>query len=335
MTEEKFWADIPFPGLIDPKIEVLGEPRARMILGPPEAAAYSPAISEVPKPGIFAIIDSVTESPGVPPPNFHADNLGYYEILRFSNEARISRSILAPSVDPEEPYPFLVEPGMLRRILNYLKGFRIINQEQTEIEIPVGEVYCPNIPGCSVAYKGASYQKTHAQLYLSIPGFSGGTGRDAIVAWQNTFKLPQKSARMFVMASLLVRIRQNDDGHIIPTGDVTNVFNDLIVREIPPPSAEFEEALLRSPSTERRIYEFPIGAKGLEVTFEITEGCKHTFGLGTTHSVGGIDINMGFNVDVQTKSKYTYTYTFADGYRYTAQPIQPGSFIFYWAAQPI
>ena len=334
MTEEKFCADIPFPGFIDPKIEVLGASREPMVLGPPEVAAYSPAVSEVPKPGIFTIIDSMTKSPAIPPPNFHADNLGYNEILRFSNEARIRPSLLSPGAEPEDAYPLNLEPHALLRMFNYLRGFRIVNQAKTDIEIPVGEVYCPNIPGCSVAYREAVSQETYAQLSLSIPGFSGGTGRDAIVTWENGFVLPQKSARMFVTARILVRILRNDAGDIITSADVTNVFNDLIVREISSSSAEFEDALLRFPSTERRIYEFPVGAKGLKAIFEISEGCKHTFGLGTTHSVGGINIKMGFNVEVQTKANYTYTYTFADGYRYMAQPIQPGSFVFYWAARP-
>jgi hypothetical protein len=227
-----------------------------------------------------------------------------------------------------ESYPYMLGPDWLVRFVGYFMGFTSKSAETESTWIPVSEVHCPTLQGCSTEFSFYSTRKDKAVFKVTALGSSGGGGHSHTLTRVSSGSIDAASTQLQAKAELRLRLFENDHGDRFYALDVVRIFDET--RYVGIDVSEFYtipiDTVLTDPNL--RAVAADGSLKDLAEELTIETGSSHEFSWGTTVGklLGGV--NAVLTIESEIVSGAQLKYKLLPGHRYVFYRVQPNSHVY-------
>jgi len=280
------------------------------------------------QPGMIDIIHGLGRNRDLLPLYVRAGFLSLDKVLAFLNQTGLSTGLLHTRERVRDGYPYMLAPDWLTRLVGYFMGFTCRSSETDSTWIPVSEVHCPTLQGCSTDFSFYSTRKDKAVFKVTALGSSGGGGYERTLTRVSSGKISAGSSQLQAKAELRLRLFENDQGDRFFALDVLRIFDET--RYVPIDVSEFYsipiEMVLADPNLRAVAGYGALEELAEELTIET--GSSHEFSWGTTVGklLGGVTAVL--TVESEVVSGAQFKYKLVPDYRYVFYPVQPNSHVY-------
>jgi hypothetical protein len=279
-------------------------------------------------PGMIDVVHGIGRNPDLLPFYVRAGLLSLDKVLAFINQTGLSTDLLQTRGDVRESYPYMLGPDWLVRFVGYFMGFTSKSAETESTWIPVSEVHCPTLQGCSTEFSFYSTRKDKAVFKVTALGSSGGGGHSHTLTRVSSGSIDAASTQLQAKAELRLRLFENDHGDRFYALDVVRIFDET--RYVGIDVSEFYtipiDTVLTDPNL--RAVAADGSLKDLAEELTIETGSSHEFSWGTTVGklLGGV--NAVLTIESEIVSGAQLKYKLLPGHRYVFYRVQPNSHVY-------
>jgi len=298
------------------------------------AAAPSPVESIEPeagaiyRPGLIDAVHGIGRNPDLLPFYVRAGFFSLDRVLAFINQTGLSTELLNTRDQARDAYPFLFGPDWLMRFVGYFMGFACKDIQTESTWIPVSEVHCPSLAGCSTEFAFYSTAKSKVVFKVTAFGSSGGGGSTKTLTRVSSGRIEAASCQLQAKAELRLRLFENDRGERFYALDVIKIFDET--RYVGIDVSEFYSVPLEQVLADPNLR--AVGSDGAlkELSEELTieTGCSHEFTWGTTvgRMLGGVAALLTVESEILSGAKLIYK--LVPKHRYVFCPVQQNSHVY-------
>lgn len=280
-------------------------------------------------PGVMEIVQKVAGNRELLPVYIRGGHFSTDKILRFLNESGAGLEILTDPTGKRVSYPYMLGPNWLVWFVNYFMGYTVVSTESADTWVPVAEIHCPDLEGCSADFVCSTTRNNQYSFKVTALGFSGGSGYSKKIRLSTGATAEKKSLQLQVKAEITKRIYQNDLGDRIFALDISKIFDET--RYVAIDVSEFYRIPIQSIMQDENLRAISFDNK-VDKPFQILEvetGKKHNFSWGTKLSGLLAGSTAALSVESQLLSNASFRYNFRPGYRYVYYPVQLNSHVYF------
>lgn len=294
----------------------------------PLVQQVEPETEAIYRPGLIDAIHGIGRNPELLP--FYARG-GFFSldrVLAFINQTGLSTGLLNTRDRVRGDYPFLFGPDWLVRFVGYFMGFTCKNIETESTWIPVSEVHCPSLAGCSTEFAFYSTSKSKVVFKVTAFGSSGGGGSTKTLTRVSSGRIEAASCQLQAKAELRLRLFENGAGERFYALDVIKIFDET--RYVGIDVSDFYSIPVEQVLADANLHAVASDGALKELSEELTieTGRSHEFAWGTTVGklLGGVTALLTVESEIVSGAKLTYR--LVPKYRYVFCPVQQNSHVY-------